>query len=369
MRPSAILIKNPHHLNREETMILRAYESSDCPSIAELFYNTVHTVNAKDYSSEQLDAWAAGQVDLSVWDASFLAHRTIVAVEDGRIIGFGDMDGTGYLDRLYVHKDCQGRGIASGICDVLEQTSPSLHLTTHASITARPFFDRRGWRIVREQQVERRGVLLTNFVMERYLADTPTLETERLILRTFTEDDREALFSIYSDNAANRFLPWFPVRTYDEADALWRTQYADVYQRRSAYKYAVCLKNSASPRSSAPVGYVHLDLGDAFDLGYGLRTEFWHQGIASEAAAALIRQARQDGIPYVTATHDRDNPRSGQVMNRLGMRYQYSYEELWQPKNLQVIFRMYQLNFDGNQDRVYKGYWDTAKVRFVEAIR
>ena len=80
-------------------MILRAYESSDCPSIAELFYNTIHTVNAKDYSSEQLDAWATGQVDLSVWDASFLAHRTIVAVEDGRIIGFGDMDDTGYLDR------------------------------------------------------------------------------------------------------------------------------------------------------------------------------------------------------------------------------------------------------------------------------
>ena len=70
-------------------MILRAYESSDCPSIAELFYNTIHTVNAKDYSSEQLDAWATGQVDLAAWDVSFLAHRTIVAVEDGRIIGFG----------------------------------------------------------------------------------------------------------------------------------------------------------------------------------------------------------------------------------------------------------------------------------------
>ncbi len=163
-------------------MILRGYKSSDCPAMAELFYHTVHTVNAKDYSPAQLDAWATGQIDLDAWNASFLAHHTVVAVENGQITGFGDMDNTGYLDRLYVHKDYQGHGIASRICDALEQACPSLHLSTHASITARPFFERRGWRVVREQQVERRGVLLTNFVMERHLADTPAPETERLIL-------------------------------------------------------------------------------------------------------------------------------------------------------------------------------------------
>lgn len=48
------------------------------------------------------------------------------------------------------------------------------------------------------------------------------------------------------------------------------------------------------------------------------------------------------------------------------MKYQYSYEEQWQPKNILVTFRMYQLNFDGNQERVYKKYWDTSAVHFIE---
>ena len=88
-------------------MQLREYIPSDCAQLAELFYQTVHSVNAKDYTKEQLDAWATGEVDLQAWDASFRAHRTIVATESGKIVGFGDMDETGYVDRLYVHKDYQ----------------------------------------------------------------------------------------------------------------------------------------------------------------------------------------------------------------------------------------------------------------------
>ena len=86
--------------------------------MARLFYDTVHAVNAADYSPEQLSAWATGEVDLAAWNASFLAHRTIVAETAGVILGFGDMDAAGYLDRLYVHKDYQRQGIATAICDV-----------------------------------------------------------------------------------------------------------------------------------------------------------------------------------------------------------------------------------------------------------
>lgn len=143
-------------------MTLRPYRSEDCPALAALFYDTVHTVNARDYTPEQLDAWADGQVDLTAWDASFLAHTTLVAEEKGIIVGFADLAEDGYLDRLYVHKDWQGRGVATALCDALSGAK-----VTHASLTARPFFEKRGWQVVKEQQVERRGVLLTNFVMER----------------------------------------------------------------------------------------------------------------------------------------------------------------------------------------------------------
>lgn len=53
-------------------------------------------------------------------------------------------------------------------------------------------------------------------------------------------------------------------------------------------------------------------------------------------------------------------------MKNIGMKYQYSYEEQWQPKNILVTFRMYQLNLDSNKERVYKEYWENSSVHFVE---
>lgn len=147
-------------------MIIREYQPSDCEEMAELFYNTVHTVNAKDYTKEQLNVWATGRVDLEKWNQSLQEHDTLVAVENERIIGFGDMDKTGYLDRLFVHKDYQKKGVATALCDKLEQGVQG-KIITHASITARPFFEKRGYKVVKEQQVERQGILLTNFVMEK----------------------------------------------------------------------------------------------------------------------------------------------------------------------------------------------------------
>lgn len=148
-------------------MTLRDYCKTDCAELARLFYDTVHTVNAKDYSRAQLDAWATGEVNLEAWNKSFQVHNTVVAEMDGQIVGFGDMDETGYLDRLYVHKDYQRRGVATAICDALEQNTKAAEFATHASITARPFFEKRGYTVVREQQVERRGILLANFVMKK----------------------------------------------------------------------------------------------------------------------------------------------------------------------------------------------------------
>ncbi len=148
----------------ELKMFIRAYQSSDCNELAELFYNTVHTVNAKDYSKEQLDVWVPGQMDLDNWNQSFQEHESMVAVDDGVIVGFGDIDSEGYLDRLYIHTDYQRRGIASALCDYLEQAVRG-NVVTHASITARPFFERRGYEVVKEQQVERKGIFLTNYVM------------------------------------------------------------------------------------------------------------------------------------------------------------------------------------------------------------
>lgn len=147
-------------------MIVRKYQPCDCKEITELFYNTVHTINSKDYTEEQLAAWATGNIDLEQWNRSLQEHFSFVAARDEIIVGFGDIDSTGYLDRLYVHKDYQRKGIATALCEVLEQAVLS-KITTHASITAKPFFENRGYKVICEQQVNRQNVLLTNFIMEK----------------------------------------------------------------------------------------------------------------------------------------------------------------------------------------------------------
>lgn len=154
-------------------MRLRPYRPGDCPVLGELFRQTVLGVNCRDYTPEQLAAWTGG-VDLAAWDRAFRLHITLVAeAEDGGTVGFGDLDpeggmgGSAYLDRLYVHRDHQGEGIARALCDALEASVPGKRVLTHASITARPFFLHRGYRVLREQRVVRLDVELTNFVMER----------------------------------------------------------------------------------------------------------------------------------------------------------------------------------------------------------
>ena len=193
--------------------------------------------------------------------------------------------------------------------------------------------------------------------------NTPTIVTDRLILRKFTKADLEALFLLLKDEEVNQFLPWYPVKDLEEATRFYEEKYVAKYAQPQAYVYAICLKED-----NYPIGYIMVDMEEPHDFGYGLRKEFWHQGITSEAGQAVIEQVRKDGFPYITATHDRNNPRSGSVMHACGMKYCYTYKEQWQPKDFPVFFRMYQLNFDPNDEFVCTKYWTQYENHFVEDL-
>lgn len=189
-----------------------------------------------------------------------------------------------------------------------------------------------------------------------------TIETARLLLRPFSLSDAEALFSIIADNKTNRFLPMFPPKDKAEAEEILRERYLPDAARPYRAVYAVTWKSDGTL-----IGYVTVSDGESRDLGYAVRREFQGRGIATEAALAVLKAMKRAGLPYLTATHDVNNPRSGEVMKKIGMTYRYSYEELWKPKNELVVFRMYQINFDGSDD-VYRGYWDVSEKRFVERL-
>lgn len=190
--------------------------------------------------------------------------------------------------------------------------------------------------------------------------NTPTCTTERLILRKFEKSDLEAFYQLMNDPEVNHFLPLLPFKNQASAMNYLKKNFLDTYKEMQGFRYAVCMKEE-----NRPIGYVALSNEESHDLGYALKKEYWNQGIITEAAKEVINQIQKTQIPYITATHDKNNRSSGAVMRKLNMRYCYSYEELWKPKNFWVTFRLYQLNFD-EKEEVYMKYWNQYSNHFIE---
>ncbi|MED1864387.1 GNAT family N-acetyltransferase [Fictibacillus nanhaiensis] len=151
------------------------YKETDTEEIINLFYETVHSVNAKDYSSLELDAWVSFnelQSKVKSWKETLRKNITFVAKNKDEIVGFSDLTHSGHLDRLYVHKHYQRQGIASALVNVIESEARKVNLLsidTDASITAKPFFEQRGYEVVSPQSVVRKGVSLINYKMTKKL--------------------------------------------------------------------------------------------------------------------------------------------------------------------------------------------------------
>lgn len=146
-------------------MIIRRYNDKDFEFISDLFYETVHTVNARDYSAEQLNVWTENSDNLKTRRKDLLKQHTLIAEIEGVIVGFGSIDKSGWLDLLFVCKDYQNQGVATALCNELEKGF--FVIKTYASITAKPFFERRSYVVVKTQEVERCGVKLKNYEMRK----------------------------------------------------------------------------------------------------------------------------------------------------------------------------------------------------------
>ncbi|OGO91760.1 MAG: GNAT family N-acetyltransferase [Clostridiales bacterium GWF2_38_85] len=157
-------------------MNLRKYHPDDCEEVYELFYGTIHSINSADYTEIQLDAWAPKEMDLHLWNQRLLRNDyAIVAEQNGVIIGIGTADDIGYFDLLYVHKDYQKNGVATLIADNIEKyfIENRIHtITTDASITAKPFFEKRGYVVRAEQNVECREQYLINYKMMKSIKES-----------------------------------------------------------------------------------------------------------------------------------------------------------------------------------------------------
>ena len=156
--------------------ILRRATLDDVPAVRELFRTTVLTVNAADYTADEVADWAACGDDDARWiELIATLHFVVAAYGSGKVVGYASLRGDGYLHSLFTHCEWQRRGVATALLREVERHAEQSGLSlirTEASITARPFFVRRGYVVEAEQQARARRLWMTNFRMWKRLGQT-----------------------------------------------------------------------------------------------------------------------------------------------------------------------------------------------------
>jgi len=148
----------------------------DIKAIQKLFSETIHTSCKKDYSKEQIEAWASSKNDDPKWLDKVLNQYFLIARNDIELLGFGSLENNDHLDLLYVHKDYQGKGIAGKLLQVLEKKAEinrAEKISTYASKTARAFFEKNGYKVIKEQKVTINETDLVNYKMVKKLGFLP----------------------------------------------------------------------------------------------------------------------------------------------------------------------------------------------------
>ncbi len=150
---------------------IRNYHPSDARKLVDIFYNTIHKINIRDYTVEQVNAWAPESfLQLDGWTKKWSNLAPLVAVIDNEIVGFAEFEDSGYIDCFYVHHEFQGQGVGSALMRAIHNIvhAKSIpNIFADVSITAKPFFESKGFIVIKEQLVEKRGEKFKNYKMEK----------------------------------------------------------------------------------------------------------------------------------------------------------------------------------------------------------
>jgi Ser/Thr protein kinase RdoA (MazF antagonist)/GNAT superfamily N-acetyltransferase len=166
------ILSELNNMHQKKIVQVRRYQDGDAKHIASIYYNTVHTVNAKHYTKEQLNAWAPYHDNHAAWQEKCAKLNPFVAVINETIVGFAELEPNGHIDCFYVHHKFQGAGIGMALMHEIEMEARKKsypRMDAEVSITAKPFFVSQGFQVIKQQTVQIRGVELTNFMMEKCL--------------------------------------------------------------------------------------------------------------------------------------------------------------------------------------------------------
>jgi putative acetyltransferase len=151
-------------------MHIRKFRRGDEKELWNLFYNTIHNVNIRDYNKAQVAAWAPDDLDINFAIQKFRKIEPFVVIKDGKIIGYADIQSDGFIDHFYCHHEFQRQGVGSMLFAALEKEAREngiLEIYSNVSITARPFFEAMGFSVEKEQLIQVGDQRLKNYRMVR----------------------------------------------------------------------------------------------------------------------------------------------------------------------------------------------------------
>jgi putative acetyltransferase len=150
---------------------VRDYHPDDVQALANIYFNTIHKINIQHYTEEQVNVWApTSSLETEGWAKKFPRTKPIIATVGDQIVGFAEFEPNGHIDCFYCHHEWIGKGVGSSLIKEILQRAKTCHIHlifAEVSITAKPFFEKWGFKVVTEQTIVRKGVELTNFKMER----------------------------------------------------------------------------------------------------------------------------------------------------------------------------------------------------------
>jgi putative acetyltransferase len=149
-------------------MEIRKIREGEEKELWELFYNTVHNINIRDYDEKQIAAWAPDDLDINIAMQKYREIDPFVVIEEGKIIAYADIQSDGYIDHFFCHHEFQGQGVGSALFGVLKKVAGErdlLEMYSDVSITARPFFEAMGFSVEKEQFIRLGDQKLKNYRM------------------------------------------------------------------------------------------------------------------------------------------------------------------------------------------------------------
>lgn len=153
-------------------MMIRQFIKGDEIALFRVFFSAVHEVASRDYTTEQVNAWAPADTDPQLWAARMRDMHPFVVEIDKQIVGYADLQPDGYIDHFYVSGACPRQGIGTLLMNRIHEEARLLglkELTSDVSKTAEPFFMRQGFQVVERKSPVLRGIVLQNAFMRKNL--------------------------------------------------------------------------------------------------------------------------------------------------------------------------------------------------------